>query len=223
MINKKVKVLNSGFVQLVDLMPSSSNGADLAIVDAARLSYKSSSKGEEQDKKLIFHLMKNNHTSPFEQVEFKFLVRLPSMVMAQWVRHRTGSYSISSGRYTAFTKDDFYIPDDCRCKSDLTTDLLQGGLIETYGRGLAMYEGALENNVPKELARLFLPGFAMYYTMYYKTDAHNLMNFLRQRMAKNAQWEIQQYAKVIYEDFFKPSLPWTAEAFEKFKLKNWPI
>ena len=35
-------------------------------------------------------------------------------------------------------------------------------------------------------------------------------------MADDAQWEIRVYAQAIYEHFFKPALPWTAEAFEKF-------
>jgi thymidylate synthase (FAD) len=68
------------------------------------------------------------------------------------------------------------------------------------------------------MARLFLPGFAVYYTWIVKVDAHNLMHFLKLRMADDAQWEIRVYAQAIYEHFFKPALPWTAEAFERFIL-----
>jgi len=32
-------------------------------------------------------------------------------------------------------------------------------------------------------------------------------------MAKEAQYEIRAYAFAIYEHFFKPALPWTAEQF----------
>ena len=70
----------------------------------------------------------------------------------------------------------------------------------------------------REQARLFLAGFSVYYTWVAKIDAHNLLHFLRLRMANDAQYEIRQYALAIYKHFFKPALPWTAEAFEKFVL-----
>jgi thymidylate synthase ThyX len=70
------------------------------------------------------------------------------------------------------------------------------------------------------MARLFLPGFAVYYTWVVKIDALNLMNFLRLRMASDAQHEIRVYALAMYEAFFKPVLPWTAEAFEQYVLNG---
>jgi thymidylate synthase ThyX len=51
-------------------------------------------------------------------------------------------------------------------------------------------------------------------------DALNLMNFLRLRMASDAQYEIRVYARAIYEHFFRPALPWTAEAFELYVLNT---
>ena len=60
----------------------------------------------------------------------------------------------------------------------------------------------------------------MYYTWVCKVDAHNMMHFLSLRMADEAQYEIRAYAEAIYEHFFKPALPWTAEAFEKFRMTN---
>ena len=74
--------------------------------------------------------------------------------------------------------------------------------------------------VAREQARVFLPGFSVYYTWVAKVDAHNLMHFLGLRMAEDAQYEIRVYAQAIYEHFFKPALPWTAEAFEKFVLRE---
>jgi thymidylate synthase (FAD) len=70
------------------------------------------------------------------------------------------------------------------------------------------------------MARLFLPGFSVYYTWVIKVDVHNMMKFLSLRMAPDAQYEIRVYAEAIYEHFFKPALPWTAEAFEKYMLKQ---
>ena len=91
-------------------------------------------------------------------------------------------------------------------------------LVKHYEEGYRLYQAALEAGIAREQARLFLAGFAVYYTWVAKIDAHNLMHFLRLRMANDAQYEIREYALAIYKHFFKPALPWTAEAFEKFVL-----
>lgn len=75
LIGRQFPVLDQGYVELQDFM-----GDDLAIVNAARVSFLGESKGAEQDKKLLFYLMQHRHTSPFEQVEFKFRVRAPLVV-----------------------------------------------------------------------------------------------------------------------------------------------
>ena len=82
LIGKSVTVLDKGFVELQDLLPHPASGlsGDSAIVSAARVSFLGESKGEEKDKKLLFYLMRNYHSSPFEMVEFKFRVRAPLLV-----------------------------------------------------------------------------------------------------------------------------------------------
>ena len=95
---------------------------------------------------------------------------------------------------------------------------LTEALVKHYDEGYRLYQAALEAGIAREQARLFLAGFGVYYTWVAKIDAHNLMHFLRLRMANDAQYEIREYALAIYKHFFKPSLPWTAEAFEKFVL-----
>ncbi|EQD73312.1 FAD-dependent thymidylate synthase, partial [mine drainage metagenome] len=77
-------VLLHGYVVLVDYM-----GNDNAIVQAARVSYGPGTKTVRDDRGLVRYLMRHRHTTPFEMVEFKFLVRLPIFVARQWVRHRT--------------------------------------------------------------------------------------------------------------------------------------
>ncbi len=234
LIGKRVNVLDKGWIELVDLMPHPNTdiSGDLAIVNAARVSFMGDSKGPEKDKKLLFYLLRNQHTSPFEMVEFKFRCRAPLVTYWQWVRHRTWNANAQSGRYTPFEEDDFYVPEvwrkqaasnkqasegevDAETSADLTEKL-----IEHYQKGFELYTEALEAGVSKEMARLFLPGFSVYYTWVLKVDAHNLMQFLRLRMAPDAQYEIRAYAKTIYEAFFKPALPWTAEAFEEYVLKK---
>ncbi len=97
---------------------------------------------------------------------------------------------------------------------------LTAEMMAIYKKGYALYEQALAAGVAKEQARLFLPGFSVYYTWVVKADAHNLMHFLSLRMAEDAQWEIRQYAQAIHDHFFVPALPWTAAAFEKYILNR---
>ncbi len=234
LIGKSIHVLDKGFIELVDLMPHPEAGisGDLAIVNAARVSFLGESKGEAQDKKLLFYLMKNRHTSPFEMVEFKFRAKAPLLTWWQWARHRTWNFNAQSGRYTPFEEDDFYIPSVWRKQAKDNKQASEGELTPSqsgvftekllghYDSGFALYQEALESGISKEMARLFLPGFSVYYTWVMKVDAHNLMHFLSLRMAPDAQYEIRVYAEAIYEHFFKPALPWTAEAFEQFILRK---
>ena len=77
-IDKEIKVLDYGFIRLVDMM-----GDDSAIVQAARTSYGKGTKTISEDSALIRYLMRNKHTSPFEMVEFKFHIKLPIFVARQ--------------------------------------------------------------------------------------------------------------------------------------------
>jgi thymidylate synthase (FAD) len=236
LIGKQIKVLDKGWVELMDVMPHPDTevSGDMAIVSAARVSFMGESKGEEKDKKLLFYLMRNLHTSPFEMVEFKFRVHAPLVVWWQWVRHRTFHYQTvngQSGRYTPFEENDFYVPNVWRMQSASNKQGSAGAVDEAinsemtqkleafYAQGYKLYEQALEAGIAKEMARLFLPGFSVYYTWVVKVDALNLMNWIRLRIASDAQYEIRVYAEAIYEEFFKPILPWTAEAFDQYVLK----
>ncbi len=222
LLGKRIDVLDKGWIELQDVM-----GDDLSIVNAARVSFLGETKGDDKDKKLLFYLLNHRHTSPFEQVEFKFRVRAPVVTWWQWVRHRTWNFNAQSGRYVAFDENDFYVPAVWRKQSPSNKQASLGELeaadgaklsqelVAHYERGYQLYEQALALGVAREQARVFLPGFSVYYTWVCKVDAHNLMGFLSLRMAEDAQYEIRVYAQAIYEHFFKPALPWTAEAFEK--------
>jgi len=215
----KIQVLDRGFVELQDMM-----GDDLAIVNAARVSYLGESKGAEQDKKLLFYLMEHKHSSPFEQVEFKFLVKLPIFVARQWMRHRTWSYNEQSRRYTDDTPQ-CYFPTAWRKQSTNNKQgsdgevnevgFLDGRYLKAVDLALDTYEKMLEMGVAKEQARIVLP-HSLYTTFVAKVDAHNLMHFLTLRLDPHAQWEIRQYAEALYE-IMKEKLPWTTEAFDKYR------
>jgi len=233
LINKRIPVLDKGYVELQDLMPHPAThiSPDMAVVSAARVSFMGETKGEEKDRKLLFYLMQHAHTSPFEMVEYKFRVCAPVLVYWQWIRHRTFAYqsvNSQSGRYTEFSESDFYTPTVWRRQSpsnkqaslgeveDESGAALTRELLAHYAEGYRLYEKALAAGVAREQARVFLPGFAVYYTWVVKVDLWNLLRFLVLRLDHNAQYEIRQYAKAIWFHFLKPSAPWTAEAAEKY-------
>ena len=101
---KPFKVLDSGFIRVIDYM-----GDDSAIVQSARVSYGEGTKKVSNDKGLIRYLMKNWHTTPFEMCEIKFHIKLPIFIARQWIRHRTANVNEYSARYSILDKE-FYIP-----------------------------------------------------------------------------------------------------------------
>jgi thymidylate synthase (FAD) len=105
LLDQSIPVLDKGFVRLVDYM-----GGDQRIVQSARVSYGAGTKTVRQDQGLINYLMKNWHTSPFEQVQLTFHTKMPIFVARQWVRHRTARLNEISGRYSVM-KDEFYVPE----------------------------------------------------------------------------------------------------------------
>lgn len=224
----RVPVLDRGWVELLDIMPHPMTGIspETAIVNAARVSFLGESKGAEKDEKLLRYLLNNRHTSPFEHVQFQFRIYAPVVTFWHWVRHRTWSFNFSSGRYVEFDEDQFYVPDVWRKQSSSNKqasdgevgpgvgEILTRELIAHYAKSYELYEDALTVGVAREQARLFLPAWASYYTCVASVDAHNLMHFLSLRRAPEAQYEIRVYAEAIYEHFFKPHMPVTAEWME---------
>ncbi len=92
-------------------------GSDNSIVDAAQVSYgktlaKLATKERRttlETRRLIRYLMRHWHTSPFEQADVAFYMRMPIFVARQIVRHRTAKLNEYSARYSELS-DDFYVP-----------------------------------------------------------------------------------------------------------------
>ncbi len=213
---KTVKVLDKGFVRLVDFM-----GGDQGVVDAARVSYGGKSKGPEADRKLIAYLMKHKHESPFEHAVFKFHVKTPIFVMRQWIRHRIASYNEISARYTE-VKDEFYLPARWRAQDpknkqgSVAADALDDAALTAKFSGqvdaaLACYKDLLAAGVAREMARMVLP-VNMYTEFYWTINARSLMNFVSLRADAHAQWEIQRYGEAT-AGFLRAAMPWSYEAF----------
>lgn len=217
-------VLDKGFIGLVDVM-----GNDQAIVDAARVSYGEGTKKTSNTEGLIRRLMRHKHTSPFEMAEMKFCIKMPLFVARQHFRHRTASINEYSGRYSEML-DEFYVPNTNRIRgqsesnhqaTDFTKvltsqDVIQKRMIWNQTRARGEYETYLDQGVARELARINLP-LSQYTMFYWKINLHNLMNFIRLRYHEDAQHEIAEYARVLFE-IVTTHFPITSNAFRDYIL-----
>lgn len=235
------KVLDHGSVELIDVMPyvlDSSNTVEYAIAAAARVSHGKDAleKTFVENARLIKYLLTNEHTSPLEQVEFKFKIKCPLFVARQILRHRTANVNEISQRYTE-VKDEFYHPsadstgvrlqsksnrqasipfpqDDP--KHELALNKLkeaEAHLDKTY----QLYHELITLGVAKEVARGFLPT-AQYTEFFFKLDLNNLIRFIRLRRASDAQWETQQIAHAI-EKLIGPVIPTVMEWLDQSQNK----
>jgi thymidylate synthase (FAD) len=215
-----------GYVRYVDHL-----GSDQRIVQTARHSYAQGSKGDEADKKLLFYLYKNRHTSPFEQCSITFEIKFPIFLMRQFVRHRTYRLNEVSARYTQLPEE-YYLPREWRKQN--TQGNLQGSTPFTDGTDLfqqehltnlakSVYDFAhrayttlIDAGVANEQARMVLP-VAIYTKIFVNCDLHNLTHFLRLRLDAHAQAEMREVAGAM-ATIAHQLFPWTMEAFDRYKL-----
>jgi len=227
LLDREVRVLDKGFVRLVDYM-----GGDDRIVQAARVSYGEGTKSYREDAGLIDYLLRHEHTSPFEQVILTFHVKLPVFVARQWIRHRTARVNEVSGRYSVM-KDEFYVPapGDLAAQSEdnkqgraseamdeasagKVRELLEQGQREAYGE----YSDLLDTGLAREIARINLP-LSLYTEWYWQIDLHNLFRFLSLRLDPHAQKEIRLYAAVLL-DAARAVAPSATASFERHLLSG---
>ena len=199
----KENVLNAGYIYLIDFM-----GGDEAVIRGARRCYRSESKGEQADRKLIRHLITAEHKSPFEHSVFAFDVKCPLFVARQWIRHRHASISEESLRY-CIAERDYFIP-------TLPSQEMQSW-IRRHESDFDYYDYIVNKlNVPKEQARAKLPT-GIYTKFYWTINGSSLMNFLKLRQDSHAQPEIRAYANSIMS-MVKHVSPMCFEEFEKIVI-----
>ncbi len=231
-----VPVLDKGHVALLHVA-----GTDDLVVYAARASYGMEGKDVSPSKlrSLVRRLMRDEHTSPFEMPTFWFHVKWPIYTARQADRHRNASRSERSGRYTELPPDEFQrtAPDAWRLQSK---DNKQGsaGVLPRSHDDQRNYDGEmacfrestvlavatedyvkrLDAGIAREQARKDLPQSA-YTEWVWKIDLHNLLHFLRLRLAPDAQLEIRQYAQAIAA-MVDRLFPLTWVAFQDYRMES---
>ena len=219
-MSEKVKVLDKGYVRLVNWM-----GTDLDPVNDAKVSFdRESTDFGEKEARLLAFLNREEHSSVFRHSVVKFEVYAPLIIARQWWKYAVASSHIedqlgwneSSRRYITEVPE-FYIPtaDEWRStpenKKQGSGEVLDIGtgraltdeLLAYVDDGLDKYNWAMERNVAPEQARLFLPAYGMYVRWRWTASLGAAIHFLHQRLADDAQYEIREFAVATKEQIRK--------------------
>jgi thymidylate synthase (FAD) len=220
----KIEVLDKGYVRYIKHM-----GNDLDPVNSAKVSFaKESEEFGDREARLLAFLQREEHSSVFRHSALTFEVYAPLFVARQWWKYAVASthledqngWNESSRRYVTEIPE-FYIPDITQWRSapdnrkQGSGEPLQAysddwpykdsGDFWTYSldthirQGVKLYDEAMENGVCAEQARLFLPAYGMYVRWRWTVSLGAVTHFLHQRLEHDAQKEIQEYAKAVWE------------------------
>lgn len=235
-MTENVQILDHGYCRLVEHY-----GSDERIVESARMStqggfvswdpYEGHPKG---DTGLLSHLYKNNHATPFEMAGATFEVMAPIAVFREWHRHRTQGYNEASARYAPLPNVN-YVPTVERCMMNAGKSNRQAGTVDgaavltaanarkfrarlehSYAVAEDVYQDALADGIPKELARLCMP-VGRYSKMRAIANLRNWIGFLKLRQDVKAQWEIRQYANAVAE-MLASQFPRTMDLYEASRV-----
>ncbi|MBF95853.1 MAG: Thymidylate synthase ThyX [Alphaproteobacteria bacterium MarineAlpha9_Bin4] len=237
MLFKELKVLDKGYVRVVDYM-----GNDSSVVQAARVSYGKGTKKKSEDEGLIRYLLRHRHTTPFEMCEIKLHIKLPIFIARQWIRHRTASINEYSARYSIL-EDEFYIPKKYHLAEQSLSNKQGRGreideataarilkiLKEDSLRSYKNYSWMLNEknsfnhdsnraSLSRELARINLT-LNTYTQWYWKIDLHNFMHFVSLRADSHSQFEIREYGKILLKILSKWT-PLSYKAFLSYRLNS---
>lgn len=217
-----------GYVKLVDHM-----GSDLSFTKAARASYaKDSPVWNEREERLLAFLVRENHMSVFRHAAVTLQIKAPLMVARQHWKYVVGSahledqngWNETSRRYVS-VGNEFYVPEQNQWREAPTNSKQGSGgpvderigavatkeLEEHVKHSLMLFERWLELGVATEQARLFLPAFGLMQYYQWTVSVANLIHFLRERLAHDAQGEITELAQAVYQ-LTEPLYPCTLKA-----------
>lgn len=216
-------------VELIDHM-----GDDLAVVNAARVSFDKESTWEEllpevyelgvlkePDKRLIHYLVEHDHWSPFSHCYAKFRIKAPLFVRSQLFKHKVGLSENEVSRRYVDSEPEFYTPEVWRKRAEdkkqgsseevVNLDWLQHDVnYYSYEMPLEIYKKLLLAGVCPEQARMVLPQ-SMYTEWIWSGSLAAFARVYKQRTSEHAQQETKQIAVWIGEAL-EPLFPvsWSA-------------
>lgn len=225
-------------VELHDVM-----GNDRSIAEAAWTSsldlQKKQTRSDEDVKRIVNMLADLKHSVPFESIVFRFWIKMPIVTDRQFMTHRLQSANGLSGRYRTMPLEWLHVPKDIEeiCSKQLDKTLTNNldeyeKLCKTVNQ---FYQSSLKDlksaeksgiitNDEYKRTREFLRGVLPQNNLTERVSIMNLRsfsNFVKLRLNKNAQPEIQQVAKLMLEEVKKKNIcPIALEALER---NNWII
>ena len=215
---------DSGYVRLVDIMPSDRD-CDRAVIDAARTSY-DGQPSKSSDTSLLRYLMRHRHTTPFEMVEFKWEMQMPIFIARQIIRHRTANVNEVSGRYTELP-DNFFFFKELYYQSDSnkqgsSNKRLPPEKEEEFLTRQAqlcdmcydLYKEMVDFGTSKEQSRIHL-NLNICTKWVWKNDLHNTLHLLSLRADSHAQAEARELANAMIEQI-KPYAPKCINAWDDY-------
>jgi thymidylate synthase (FAD) len=181
-------------------------GDDLAVVNAARVSFaKTSQELSLGDKGLINFLAKHNHWTPFAHTAITLRMQAPIPVRTQCFKHKVGLTENEESRRYISTVPEFYTP-TFRTQAE---DKKQGsGGLHPCNRNIQaeykthmqdsidLYENWIMEGVAEEQARFVLPQ-GCEVNWIWTGNLVSFANFVNKRSASDAQGEIQILAKQV--------------------------
>lgn len=206
-------------VELLDYM-----GSDLAVVNAARVSFDKESKGiwmgikgyilSPKDERLIHYLASHNHFTPFTHCFLSFRIKAPIFVARQLFKHKVGLTENEISRRYVDSEPEFYIPDVWRNRSEnkkqgsgegiIVTDSISGfSNYCSYTKDY--YQDLIDSGVCPEQARMVLPQ-AMYTEWIWSGSLHAFSRVYNLRTSEDAQAETKEVVLKIGE-LIKPLFP----------------
>jgi thymidylate synthase (FAD) len=217
-----------GYVRLVDHL-----GDDLSFTKAARASFaKDSPEWNDKEEKLLGFLIREGHMSVFRHAAVTLQIKAPLMVARQHWKYTVGSahlddqngWNETSRRYVSVDPE-FYVPTSSQWRSKPENAKQGSGDLIDPAQGLVfttqlaahvldsveLFDRALEKGVATEQARLFLPAFGLMQYYQWTVSVANLIHFFQERLAHDAQLEIQELAQATYQ-LTEPLYPATFKA-----------
>jgi len=224
----QIDILNGGYVKYIDHM-----GSDNSAIRAARASFaKDNPVWNEKDARLLNFLIREGHMSCFRHAALTFQCKSPLFVARQHYKYVVASAHVedqhgwneSSRRYVT-QEPEFHIPNETEWRSTPANkkqgsgapidprigEIATNELIDYIDKGCDLYERWMDLGIAPEQARLFLPAYGMFVNYQWTVSLANLIHFLNERLAHDAQDEITELAKAVLE-LTTPLFPATMKA-----------
>lgn len=141
---------------------------------------------------ILNKVIKSNHTSVLEHVNFTFSIEdISRVLLAQLTRHRIASFSVKSQRYVNHINTSYYIPDTIANNEELKQKY------DSYvNSAKELYKEFKIQGIPIEDARYLLPNSTST-SLVMTMNARELLHFFNLRCCKRAQKEIRDLANIM--------------------------